>query len=251
MKLTATIIARNEEKNLPDCLASLDFVDEIVVVDSGSNDRTEAICRSHQKVRYCQRAWDGFGRQKNFAADQSRNDWVFNIDADERISPELRASILAADLSRHDGFRVARENYFGDRWIRQCGWYPDYNLRLYNRAKCRFGERLVHESVECYGSVGTLRGNLIHFTYTGIFDYLTRMDRYSTLAAQEVVKAGKRSGVTAVTVRPLYTFVKMYLLKKGFLEGYHGFLLSVLYGVYTFAKYAKAREIRVRESRGH
>ena len=250
MKITATIIAKNEEKNLPDCLASLGFVDEIVVVDSGSTDRTEEICRSHPKVRYFNREWEGFGHQKNFAGDQATNDWVFNIDADERISPELRESILAADTGRFDGFRVARENYFGGRRIRHCGWYPDYNLRLYNRTRCRFGERLVHEAVECRGAVGTLDGNLVHFTYAGISDYLARMDRYSTLAAQEVVKAGRRPGIGAVTVRPLFTFVKMFLFKKGFLDGYHGFLLSVLYGVYTFAKYAKAREIRGRESHG-
>lgn len=251
MKISATIIAKNEEKNIPDCLASLDWADEIIVVDSGSTDRTGEICRSHPKVRYLNREWEGFGRQKNAAADLARNEWVFNIDADERISPELRTSILAADMARFDGFRVARENYFGGRRIRHCGWYPDYNLRLYNRQRCRFGERLVHEAVECSGPVGTLKGNLIHFTYAGISDYLTRMDRYSTLAAQEVVKAGKRPGIAAVTVRPLFTFVKMYLFKKGFLDGYHGFLLSVLYGVYTFAKYAKAREMHARETHGH
>ncbi|RNC68900.1 MAG: glycosyltransferase family 2 protein [Desulfuromonadales bacterium] len=250
MKITATIIAKNEEKNLPACLESLDFADEIVVVDSGSTDRTGDICRSHPKVRYEIREWDGFGRQKNAAADLALNDWVFNIDADERVSPELRASILAADVNRFDGFRVARENYFGGRRIRHCGWYPDYNLRFYNRQRCRFGERLVHEAVEYSGPVGTLVGNLVHYTYQGISDYLTRMDRYSTLAAQEVVKAGKRPGIAAVTVRPLFTFVKMFLFKKGFLEGYHGFLLSVLYGVYTFAKYAKAREIRAGETHG-
>lgn len=243
MKISAVIIAKDEEKHLPDCLASLDWADEIVVVDSGSNDRTPEICRSHPKVRYFEREWEGFGRQKNFAVGQTVNDWVFNIDADERVSPELRAAILSADPARFDGFRVARENYFGSRWIRHCGWYPDYNLRLYNRQRCRFAERLVHEAVECRGPVGTLQGNLIHYTYEGIGDYLRRMDRYSSLAAEELVKSGKSSGVLGLIGRPLFTFFKMYVLKRGMLEGYHGFLLSALYACYTFSKYAKAIEL--------
>lgn len=249
MKISATIIVKDEEVNLPGCLESLDFVDEIVVLDSGSSDRTGDICRSHPKVRFAAREMDGFGSQKNAAADLARNDWVFNIDADERVAPELRSAILAADTARFDGFRAARENYFGGRRIRHCGWYPDAKLRLYHRQRCRFGERLVHEAVECAGPVGKLRGSIVHYTYRDIADYLTRMDRYSTLAAREVVKAGKRPGVAALTVRPLSTFVRMYLVKRGFLDGYHGFLLSVLYSVYTFAKYAKAREMRDGESR--
>lgn len=244
MKISVTIIVKNEENNLPDCLESLDFADEIVVVDSGSSDGTAEICRSHPKVRYHELPWEGFGRQKNRAADLARNEWVFNIDADERVSPELRASILAADPTRFTGFRVARENYFALRRIRYCGWYPDYNLRLYSRRLCRFSERLVHEAVTCSGGVGTLEGNLIHYTYAGISDYLQRMDKYSSLAAEEVIKAGKKPGVAALLLRPLFTFFKMFVLKQGFREGYHGLLLSLLYAVYTFLKYAKAREIR-------
>ncbi|AJE03713.1 glycosyltransferase family 2 protein [Geobacter pickeringii] len=243
MKITATIIAKNEEKNISDCLASLDWADEIVVVDSGSTDRTPEICRNHPEVRYFEHEWEGFGKQKNFAADQAVNDWVFNIDADERVSPALRDSILSADFASYDGFRVTRENYFGRRWIRRCGWYPDHNLRLYNRTRCRFAERLVHESVECPGPVGTLQGNLIHFTYEGIGDYVARMDRYSTLAAEEIVKSGRRPGVLSVVFRPCFTFFKMYVLRMGVLEGRTGLLLSLLYAVYTFLKYAKSVEL--------
>jgi glycosyltransferase involved in cell wall biosynthesis len=244
MKISATIIVKNEEKNISDCLESLAFADEIVVVDSGSSDRTGEICRANPLVRFYERPWQGFGRQKNIAADLAQNDWIFNIDADERVSPELRESIVAADVTRFDGFRVARENYFAGRCIRRCGWYPDYNLRFYNRQRCRFGDRLVHEAVECRGAAGLLQGNLIHYTYEGISDYLQRMDSYSSLAAKEVVKSGKSSGLCALLLRPPYTFFKMYFLKQGFREGYHGLLLSVLYSIYTFLKYAKAREIR-------
>jgi (heptosyl)LPS beta-1,4-glucosyltransferase len=232
MKISATIITLNEEKNIGD------------VVDSGSTDRTADICRNYPKVHFYTWEWQGFGKQKNIAAELANNNWVFNIDADERVSIELRASIMAADFSGAAGFRMARENYFGHRWVRSCGWYPDYNLRLYDRRICRFRERSVHEAVECPGAVATLNGNLVHYTYAGISDYLLRIDRYSTLAAEEIVKGGGRPGIASLTLRPVYTFLKMYLLRKGFLEGYLGFLLSVLYSYYTFLKYAKARETR-------
>ena len=242
-KISATIITLNEEKNIGDCLASLDFADEIVVVDSGSGDRTEEICQAHPKVRFIQHTWEGYGRQKNFAAEQAANDWILNIDADERVTPELRASIFLAATNGAAAFRMARENYFGSRWIKYCGWYPNYSTRLYAREKCSSSEKSVHESLKYPGSVGTLSGNLKHFTYTGITDYLARMNRYSTLAAEEVLKAGKKPGIPALVFKPVFTFFKMYVVKMGFLEGVHGFQLSVLYSAYTFAKYAKAREM--------
>jgi len=243
MKISATIIVKNEEAHIADCLASLDFVDEIIVVDSGSTDGTEAICRSSTKVRYVNLPWEGFGRQKNRAAGFAENDWILNIDADERVTPELRVAIQSADFNRFSAFRVARENYFGKRWIRRCGWYPDYNIRLYDRRTAGFSERAVHEAVESQGPVGTLIGNLRHFTYSGISDYVARMDRYSALAAEELVKAGRHAGLTDILFRPFWTFVRMYVLKGGILEGYTGLLLSFLYAQYTFLKYAKAREL--------
>lgn len=242
--ISATVITLNEEKNIGACLESLDWASEIVVVDSGSTDRTREICLAHPRVRFHERPWQGFGRQKNLAASLAANDWIFNIDADERVSRELRDSILSAPCDRFEGFRVARENYFGGRRIRYCGWYPDHNLRLYDRKSCAFGERAVHEAVECRGAVGTLAGNLVHYSYEGIGDYLQRMDRYSTLAAEQLIADGRRPGGVDVVVRPLFTFVRMYLLKRGVLEGYAGFVLSCLYACYTFCKYAKAREMK-------
>lgn len=243
MKISATIIAKNEEKNIADCLASLEFVDEIVVVDSGSNDGTEAICRANPKVRYLILPWNGFGCQKNSAAELAVNDWILNIDADERVTPELRASILNVEIQRFAAYRMSRENYFGGRWIRHCGWYPDYNIRLYDRRQGRFSERAVHETLECRGPVGTLTGNLRHYSYTGIADYVVRMDRYSTLAADELVRAGKSPGIPSILFRPFWTFFRMYFLKRGVLDGYTGLLLSLLYAQYTFLKYCKAREL--------
>jgi glycosyltransferase involved in cell wall biosynthesis len=244
MKISATIITLNEESNIEDCLESLDFADEIVVVDSGSRDRTGEICRAHPKVRFHERFWPGYGSQKNIAAELAANDWILNIDADERISPELKKSILKADFTKYDGFRFARKNYFGKRWIRNCGWYPDCNLRLYNKFRCSFNERKVHEAVATDGAVQQLSGDLVHYTYQDITDYLQRMQKYSSLAAQEIVAKKKKVAVGHILFRPVWTFFRMFILKKGFLEGYAGFLLSILYSFYTFSKYTKAKEIQ-------
>lgn len=244
IKISATIITLNEERNLGPCLESLGFADEIIVVDSGSTDGTEALCRAYPRVRFVDNEWLGFGRQKNHAADLCRNEWVFNVDADERVSAQLAQSIMNADFSLYSSFRVARENYFGDKWIKYCGWYPDFNLRLYNRTRAKFSEREVHEAVECSGEVGTLAGNLVHRTYAGVSDYLKRMDRYSTLAAKQMLQDGKFPGRSAIVTRPISTFLKMYVLKQGFREGYYGLLLSSLYAYYTLCKYAKAIELK-------
>jgi glycosyltransferase involved in cell wall biosynthesis len=250
MKISATVIVRNEEKNISDCLKSLDFADEIVVVDSGSSDRTKEICCSHPKVRFYERTWEGFGRQKNMAADLAVNDWILNVDADERVTTEMLSAMRSADLLNYAGFRVARRNFFAGRWVRYCGWYPDYNIRFYDRGRGRFSDRSVHESVECSGQVGTLQGDLLHYTYEGISDYLQRMDRYSSLAAEEIVKSGRNPGTCSLLLRPAFTFFKMYLLKLGIFEGYLGFQLSILYSMYTFAKYAKALELSGKASKG-
>lgn len=249
-KISATIITRDEERHIADCLASLDFVDDIVVVDSGSTDRTEDICRANPKVRFFRQEWLGYGKQKNLAASLARHDWIVNLDADERISPALGQSIEGADFGSFSAARMARENYFGKRWIRHCGWYPDYTIRLYDRRKSRFSERLVHESLEHDGRVATLNGNLIHHTYADISDYLHRMDTYSTLAAQELHRAGRTATAVDLLVRPFLTFLKMFIVRMGYLEGFFGLVLSLLYAQYTFCKYAKLAELSRPTSKG-
>jgi len=249
MPISATIITLNEEKNIGDCLASLDFVDEIIVLDSGSSDQTEELCRAYPKVRFYHQEWLGYGRQKNRAAELARHDLILNIDADERVSPQLRHSIEQFDNRSSTAARMARENYFGRRWIRYCGWYPDYSIRLYDRRTSSFSERAVHESLQAAGTVATLAGNLVHYTYDGVGDYLERMDRYSTLAAEEYHRAGKTAGLLQMLLKPFATFIKMYLLRRGFLDGRAGLVLSLLYAVYTFCKYAKLSELNTEENR--
>lgn len=243
-KISVTIITLNEEGSIRDCLESVKWADEILVSDSGSADRTVDICREYGAKVFSD-DWLGFGRQKNRVAARAKNDWVLNIDADERVTPGLKDEILpAAESGQKDGYFIARRNYFGKRWIRHCGWHPDYNLRLYRKDKGAFSERRVHESVRVKGAVGHLRGHLIHYTYDGVADYLERMQRYSTLAAEEMFKNGRSAGVTDILLRPPFTFFKMFVVKAGFLDGLPGAMLSLLYASYTLAKYSKLWEMR-------
>lgn len=248
-KISVTIIVLNEEANIADCLASLDFADEIIVSDSGSADATVEICKSYGATVYTD-DWLGFGRQKNLIAERARNDWVFNIDADERVTPGLKDEILRAaeqgEKNGCSGYYVPRKNHFALRWVRRCGWYPDYNLRLYRKSCGRFNERRVHEAVQIDGgksACGYLKNPLIHLTYASVEEYLVRAERYSTLGAEELYESGRRARAGDTTLRPMFTFFKMYILKLGFLDGALGFKLSTLYARYTRAKYVKLKAL--------
>jgi glycosyltransferase involved in cell wall biosynthesis len=242
--LSATVITLNEEENLKACLESLSFADEIIVCDSGSTDRTLAIARSFTDKVFVD-PWEGFARQKNLAQDRASGPWILNIDADERATPALREEILG--LLQNDsscaGFRIPRKNFFAGQWIRHGGWYPNYQLRLYRKAAGAFAPREVHEQVVVQGKVGTLRAPLAHFTYRSISDYLKRMDRYSDLSARQYHQEGKRLAWPEILFRTQFTFFKMWVLQKGFLDGANGFVLAVLYSYYTFVKYAKLKEL--------
>lgn len=243
--LAVVIITRNEEENIVPCLESASFADEIVVLDSGSTDRTVELARQFTS-RVFTAPWEGFGKTKNRAVEAATMPWIFVLDADERLTPELRQeieAILQAD-GPLDGYRVPRRNFFCGRFIKHLGWYPDYSIRLFRRERGRFQEREVHESVQVQGRVGTLRQPMLHYTYRSLSDFLQRLDRYSTLAAREIIKQGIKPHWGELVWRPLLTFVKLYLLKRGFLAGRDGYTLAFLYSTYTFVKYAKARELR-------
>ena len=244
--ISVTIITFNEEENIRECLESVGWADEIVVVDSGSRDRTVHICREYTDRVFIEE-WKGYGRQKNMALERATGKWVLSIDADERVTPGLREEIeeiLKGRAQDMDGFYIPRKNLFLGRWIRHCGWYPDYTLRLFRKGKGRFVEREVHEAVSVDGKVGYLKNPLEHHTYRSIGDYLKRMDRYSTLSAREMMREGRGAGPLDLLIRPWLTFMKMYLLRLGFLEGYRGLILSILYSIYTFSKYAKLWEMK-------
>lgn len=248
--ISVVIITFNEEKNVRAALESAKWADEIVVVDSFSTDSTTAICREYTD-RVCQEKWRGFSRQKDFAVRQAKNDWVFVLDADERFTPELAAEVKALMQAEAEpekaGYYCPRRNHFGGREIRYGGWYPDYSIRFFDRRKGRFGDRAVHEAVELDGEAGRLKNPMLHYTYSGVSDYLSRMDKYSTLAAGELLKKGRKATASDLLFRPPFTFFKMFVMKQGFRDGLHGLMLAALYAFYTFTKYAKLREMRERE----
>ena len=244
MRLSVTIIALNQEANLGPCLESVAFADEIVVLDTGSSDKTVEKARSFTEKVFSA-PWEGFARTKNAALDKAQGDWIFSLDTDERVSAALAAEIqavLRAD-GPLDGYRVPRKNYFGGRWIRHLGWYPDYTLRLFRREKGRFRDREVHEEVVVEGTVGHLQSPLDHYSYESMAQYAARQERYARLAARELAGAGRRPYPAELVWRPVLTFLKLYFLRRGFLEGSLGLRLSMQGSRYNFLKYHYLRQI--------
>ncbi|AZG09860.1 glycosyltransferase family 2 protein [Pigmentiphaga sp. H8] len=240
MRLSVIIIARNEARNLADCLESVRFADEIVVVDSGSTDETVDIARQHGARVETTPDWPGFGPQKNRALALATGDWVLSIDADERVTPELAAAI--ADVlraPRHDAYDMPRLSSFCGRFIRHSGWWPDRVLRLFRRGTARFSDDLVHEKVVADGAVGHLAPHLLHYTYPDLDSAIAKMNRYSTDSAQALHARGRRAGVGAAIGHGAWTFVRLYVFKRGFLDGRHGFLLAATAAAGSFYRYAK------------
>jgi glycosyltransferase involved in cell wall biosynthesis len=248
--LSVVVITLNEEKNIREALNSASFADEVVVLDSFSTDGTPEICRGFTDKVF-QEEWRGFSGQKQRAVDLAENDWVFILDADERITPGLAEEIKRLMEAGPDrpGYFCPRRNHFMGREIRHGGWYPDYSVRLFDRRRGRFKERAVHEAVKLDGEAGYLKNPMLHFTYDSVSDYLRRMDKYSALAAEELRKGGRKAGIADLFLRPHGTFLKMFFLKRGFLDGIYGFLLAGLYSFYVFSKYAKLLEMQLKDKK--
>lgn len=246
--VTACIIARDEADRIGPCLASVAFCDEILVLDSGSTDGTPDICRA-AGARVIETDWPGWTEQKNRAARAARNDWVLSIDADEVVDGELRTSIeqLASGVLRSEraprGYELARKVHYGGKFLRWGGFYPEWRLRLFDRRVARWVEPL-HERVEVPGVVGRIdEGHLEHYSYRSLSDQLARYDRYTTVAAQQLLLDGRTSPAWAAALRPAFSFVRHYLLRLGFLDGRAGFEMAAMRAWYTYLKYAKLHEI--------
>ncbi len=242
VKITATLITLNEEGNLRRALSSLGCCDDIVVVDSGSQDGTVEIAREYG-ARVIERRFSGYADQKNFAAGAARHDWILSLDADESLSDELAAEVreLKRGGPRADAYQSPRLAEYMGKWIRHSGWYPDPKVRLYNRKKARWVGEFVHETVEVSGRVGALKGDLLHFTCRSFSEHLATIDRYTTLAAKQIVAQGKRVGIGNLVVSPLWTFFRTYVIQRGFLDGVEGWVIAQMAAFYVFSKYLKAR----------
>ncbi len=245
--VSATLITFNEERNIEAALRSVSWAEEIVVVDSGSTDATLEICGKYTK-RILHRVWTGYIDQKNFAADQAGHNWILSLDADERLSPGLISEIEALRLGEPSraGYRIPRVAYFLGRWIRHGDWYPDYQLRLFDRRRGRWQGGSVHESVKIGEEPGVLRGEIYHYTYHSLADYLKRLEVYSTLAAADLRERGKTSDPLKMLGHPLMTFVKAYLVRRGFMDGMPGLMVAAMGAISVFFKYAKLYELQTK-----
>jgi glycosyltransferase involved in cell wall biosynthesis len=237
--VSVTIITKNEAAHIEACLASVAWADDILVVDSHSTDDT--VARAERAgARVLVRDWPGYAAQKNFAASEARHDWILSLDADERVTPALAREIQAATPPEaQSGYRVPRVTWHLGRWWKTTDWYPDFQLRLYDRRRARWTVRKVHESVQADGAVGTLTNDLQHYAYRDISHHLATMDRYTTLAADEMFEAGRRAGLFDLLLHPPAAFLRNYVLRRGCLDGTAGLIVSAMNAHYVFLKFAK------------
>ena len=238
--LSAILITYNEERDLPQALESLNGVaDEVIVVDSGSTDRTCEIAK-RSGAQVAEREFTNFGDQKNFAASLAANDWVFSLDADEVLSPELRASLGEWKLGQpaHSAYEVNRRTNFLGGWIRHSGWYPEYHVRLYRRSQARF-KGVLHETVECDERVGRIDGDLLHFTVRTLEEHNAKLDAFTNKAAEDLYARGRRRWRFSMLFGAPWTVLRVFLFKLGFLDGYRGAIIAWTAGRYVWLKYSK------------
>jgi glycosyltransferase involved in cell wall biosynthesis len=248
MKITATVITLNEEHNIASALESLSWADEIIVVDSESSDRTVEIAREFTD-RVFVRPWPGYSAQKNFAAEQAGHDWIFSLDADERVSNKLAdefKQLKAGAQTEAAGFEMPRLTFYLGRWIRHSGWRPDYKRRLYDRNRARWRGEHVHETLEVDGEVERLSGDILHYTVRDASEHHMRMERYTTLAAEQANSQGKQPSLAGMLISPALVFLRSYIFKLGFLDGIPGLAIARFAAHYEFLKNLKLWEKRLK-----
>ena len=245
-KLSVTVITRDEEAQIGACLESVGWADEIVVIDTGSADRTLEICRKYTPCVETH-PWEGYTAAKNAAIERATGDWILSLDADERVRTELHGEIAAlrqqSPALLADGYAIPRRNYLWGRWLRYGGLYPDYQIRLFKRGRGCFKARRVHESVQIDGRVRRLRQPLEHYSYQRLSDVIQRLDRYTDLSALDLYERGRPFRVTALVTRPLGRFLRNYVLKQGFRDGIPGLIMAVSYAYSVFSREAKLWEL--------
>ena len=247
MKISATIITYNEERNISRVIESLRCCDEIVVVDSGSSDRTTEIA-GKLGARVVESNWRGFAGQKNYASETAAHDWILSLDADESLSEALEGEIwqIKKNGPKFDGYTMPRLAQYLGRWILHSGWYPDRKVRLFDRRRAKWVGEHVHESVIVQGPIGHLKSNILHFTCSSLSEHLKTMDRYTTLAAEQLIGDKKKIGWPQLLLDPPVTFFQTYVLRGGFLDGMEGLAIAYMAAMYNFLKYAKARNMAPR-----
>lgn len=248
MSLSVVIITKNEEANILRCLHSVSFADERIVYDTGSTDRTCEIAAG-TGARVIHGTFDGFGTTKQRALEAACMTWVLSLDADEEVTRELAEELKRLKSeSELSGFAINRRTQFLGRWIMHSGWYPDWVVRLARRDAVSFSDRLVHEGMVVKGRVGRLNGELCHYSYPSLESYLDKGNQYTSLGAAQIGQS-RRIGAMHLVFRPWWQFVKMYFIKRGFLDGWQGFVLASLSSMQVLTKYAKARMLQSQMNR--
>jgi glycosyltransferase involved in cell wall biosynthesis len=249
-KISACIISFNEEKKIEACIESLlPVVDEVVVVDSLSSDKTVELAEKYTDKIFHQK-FLGHVEQKNLAVSRAQHDWILSLDCDERLTPELQQSILAIkeQLEKHDAYRMARKTFYVYRWLNYC-WYPDRKTRLFNKSSARWGGVNPHDRVETDGSdVVELAGDIEHYSFDSISAHLKTMDSFTEIGAREIIKKNKPVNIFTPLVHAAWTFFRLYILRRGFMDGFAGFVVSLLSFMHVFVKYSKVIFIRRQES---
>lgn len=241
-KISAIVIAGNEENNIADCLESVRWADEIIVVDSESRDRTVEIAKRYTDNVFV-RKWEGYASQKKYSLEKAGNEWVLSLDADERVSPELFEEIKELDFSEADGFFIPRRNYFLNKVIKSCGWWPDYQLRLLRKSKTTMTMRQVHEGFWVDGKKVRLKGELIHYTHTTLTGTLQKINEYSTLEAEEKASRIRVTGLK-IFFKPFWAFFQHFVIRRGFTDGVHGLMVSIIHAITKTQVYMKIWEIQ-------
>jgi glycosyltransferase involved in cell wall biosynthesis len=245
--LSVVIITLNEETKIRDCLESVKWADEIIVVDGYSQDKTMEVAREYTPKIH-QREFTGFGEQKNFALSKASGDWILSIDADERVTPELQEEIgRTLDNPKACGYYMPRKSYFANKWIKHCGWWPDYVLRLFRSDRGRFSDRLVHEAVKVDGQTRKLDNPLEHHPFSSVSDFIKKVDEYTAPGAQVMIAEGKNCSCWSAVSHSTLAFVKTYFLKMGILDGWMGLVIAYSNAAGVFYRYIKCIEIKERQ----
>jgi glycosyltransferase involved in cell wall biosynthesis len=245
-KISVIVITKDEEKNIFDCLKSVEWADEIIVVDSESSDKTIELAKKSTEKIFIKK-WEGYVPQKKYALGLANNDWVLSLDADERITEELKNEILNLSLDNVSGYKIRRKNFLFKKEITSCGWEKDYQLRLLKKDKTSFSDRLVHEKFIVEGEVKTLSNPMIHYTFSSFTDYFNKINYYTSLKAQELFKKKKKIGGWTIFSHSVSAFFAFFIIRKGFKDGVYGLIISFLHSVSTLMNYIKLWELQNRE----
>jgi len=242
-KISVIVITKDEEKNISDCLKSVEWADEIIVVDSESTDRTIELAKQFTEEIFI-RKWEGYVPQKKYALSLAKNEWVLSLDADERITPELKDEIFKLSTGEFSGFKIRRKNFLLKKEIKSCGWENDYQLRLMRKDKASFSDRLVHEKFVVDGEVGTLKNPMLHYTFSSFEEYFEKINNYTSLKAQELFIKKKRIGGWTIFSHTISAFFAFFIIRLGFKDGVYGLIISLLHSVSTMMNYIKLWELQ-------